>query len=75
VLETSHDPGYDPVRDVAAAFAIDAAIAPDEDGVLRVHIDETGLRSLADHATNPERAHLIADLIMAAVEIGSVTRD
>ncbi|WP_042389702.1 hypothetical protein [Streptacidiphilus melanogenes] len=72
MTDTSPEPRYDPVQEVAAAFAIDAGVAPDEDGVLRVHIDETGLRSLADHAVNPALAHAFADVILAACKVGSV---
>jgi hypothetical protein len=52
---------------------VEAFVAPDEDGIPRVWVDEDGLRKLADASPlGPVAAHAVVDQILTACREGSV---
>lgn len=52
---------------------VEAFVAPDEDGISRVFVDEDALRKLADRAPmGPVAAHAAVDQILTACREGRV---
>ncbi|MFF3912675.1 hypothetical protein ACFYZB_04190 [Streptomyces sp. NPDC001852] len=56
-----------------ARHGVEAFVAPDEDGVPRVWVDEDAMRKLADHSPlGPVAAHAVVDQILTACREGRV---